>query len=451
MVEQNVREISRKSPVPEEEGDSGFEPIIARSSNYALNRPALQSSISEWSHRPTPAQDARGGNNGDITRPFGCHTSEEEHPWWYVDLGLEIVIDSVAIYNRQECAYRMRYFSLHGSLDGREWQRFYKKRDARIFGELADDIYFVRPKDVVIARFVRLQLDHRESLHFRECEIYGHRPSAAERLSVKVQENLAIRTEALIAGREGFIAKIDEFSVFVDEANYSPKIIAALRNGIYEEEERQFVERMLRSSDRVLEIGTGIGAVTLLAADCTSPEQVRSFDGNPYIIDDARRNFLFNHFGGIIATPGVLKNRNNMKPFERAAKFTVLRDFWSSRLGRPKSIAGSFEVVDVPIFCLETEIAAHKANVLIIDIEGGEVDLLRDADLSPIRLIIMETHYWAAVAEATDSMITELIYQGFRINLELTRWGVVVLHREVGKFAGRAIRNLNQWLRRFKH
>ena len=36
---------------------------------------------------------------------------------------------------------------------------------------------------------------------------------------------------------------------------------------------------------------------------------------------------------------------------------------------------------------------AHRAKVLICDIEGGEVDLLMQSDLARIKKIIIETHY----------------------------------------------------------
>jgi hypothetical protein len=89
----------------------------------------------------------------------------------------------------------------------------------------------------------------------------------------------------------------------------------------------------------------------------------------------------------------------------------------------------SSKTVRIPVFCLELEIAAHKANVLICDIEGGEVELLADADLTGIRLIIMETHYWAAGEAATDAMIRNLILQGFSFHLGVSGHHVSVLRR----------------------
>jgi len=67
--------------------------------------------------------------------------------------------------------------------------------------------------------------------------------------------------------------------------------------------------------------------------------------------------------------------------------------------------------------------------VLVCDIEGGEVELLMGADLSALRLIILETHYWAQGETATDAMVRELILSGFSIHLEASGWNVLALRR----------------------
>jgi FkbM family methyltransferase len=418
------------------------EPLKNATVNYALNRPATQSSVSGWSRNKTPEEEAAGGNDGNVAVDFGCHTGEEHRPWWQVDLGNEIVITKIVIYNRQKCAYRLRYFSLYGSSDGVEWKRFYKRTSAKSFGESRNDKLIIVPEHIVIARFVRLQLDCTESLHFRECEIYGRAPVPEDYAQIGLQEALLARQEALVAGRIGFIQKIGAHAIFVDEINYGLKVVEALQTADYELEERRLTEEMLLPADRVLEVGTGIGVVSMAAADRTSPAQVRTFDGNPYIVADAKKNFAFNGKDGITATVGVLRSRAHLKPSEKTLKFTVLKDFWASHIGSGRPGSHLVEIVDVPILCLEHEIAAHRANVLIIDIEGGEIDLLDGADLSPIRLIIMETHYWAAGVEATDKMIRDLIYQGFNIDVSLSRYGVVVLRRDLDKLRQPLVRKL---------
>jgi hypothetical protein len=87
------------------------------------------------------------------------------------------------------------------------------------------------------------------------------------------------------------------------------------------------------------------------------------------------------------------------------------------------------KTVRVPVFCLEKEILAHEANVLICDIEGGEVDLLMNAGLSGISMIIIETHYWSVGKARTDAMMRKLILDGFSFDLDHSSRHVSVLRR----------------------
>jgi hypothetical protein len=55
--------------------------------NLALRKSATQSSVSEWSRRPTVEQDAAGAVNGNRNGLHKFHTGLEDNPWWQVDLG----------------------------------------------------------------------------------------------------------------------------------------------------------------------------------------------------------------------------------------------------------------------------------------------------------------------------------------------------------------------------
>lgn len=141
--------------------------------NLALNKPATQSSVSEWSHSRVAEQDARGANDGKISRDMGFHTDIEQDPWWQVDLEGEFLIRKVVIFNRQIQAHRLKYFSLLGSLDGHQWKRMFRKTDGTVFGGTDDRPYVAEIDGDQPARFVRVRLDRYEYLHFNECQIFG--------------------------------------------------------------------------------------------------------------------------------------------------------------------------------------------------------------------------------------------------------------------------------------
>ena len=228
-----------------------------------------------------------------------------------------------------------------------------------------------------------------------------------------------------MGARAGELVDIDGLSVFVAD-DYGPRVSSALREGWYERYERELATNFLSSGDRVLELGTAVGIVAMTAARIVGPQNVRTYDANPDMIADARENFARNGLGQIDARLGLLVNRRQFVPGE--VEFGVAREFWASR--RPGvNEHGFVRRVSAPMRCLEDEIDAFGANVMICDIEGGEVELLIGADLSKLRLLILETHYWAQGEAATDAMVRELIIGGFSIHLEASLRGVLALRR----------------------
>ena len=413
---------------------------LQRSTNVALLKAALQSSISKWSIGKTCESDARIATNGNIVSNQFFHTNVENAPWWQVDLGDEFLLEEVRIFNRRDQAERLKYFTVLTSLSGdvNSWLPIYRKCTNVVFGQDNDTPFVITLGTGLIARFVRIQLDQSDFLHFRQCEVMGYRPVAEhyERLRREVVElrqrmerEQERRKHELAVGRRGTIVRIGAHDVFVDEDNYSSTMINALNNGEYEGRERAIIKATVQPADRVLEIGTAVGAVTMTLALIVGPENVMTFDANPVMVADARRNFIANSLDEISANVGVIRNRGHWVEAERDIDFFVARDFWASRLDASLETAGITSVIKVPLVCLESLVSKHGINVLVCDIEGGEAELLTGADLSGIQLIIIETHYWACGRHKIDVMIRFLLQNGFNINLDHTGVHVVVLDR----------------------
>jgi len=398
--------------------------------NLALGKPALQSSTSEWSSSRNPEQDARGANNGKIARDHGFHTATEREPWWQVDLCDEFLIRRVVLFNRQHCAERLMHFSLLKSLDGHNWETFFRKRDDAVFGAHDDVPYVLDVSDDHFARFVRVRLDGVDCLHFNECQIFGERLDPAKRKSLmEGSVRAAQERQAIPDGRNGEIINIDGFFIFSDNENYDRSILTALKDDSYEGQERALVKSLVRPGDRIIEAGTALGVVSMTAASIVGAENVLTFDANPYILSDAQQNFRRNGLQGIKSCIGVLKNRRSFVDNNEMVSFHISKAFWASRLIADRDAQDIIREVRVPTFCLEDEIDSHQANVLICDIEGGEAELLMNSNLSGIKLIIMETHYWAAGEARIDSMVRQLYVDGFAIHLRHSGNEVLVLRR----------------------
>src|SRR5271166_3139535 len=251
-------------------------------------------------------------------------------------------------------------------------------------------------------------------LHFDEFRAFGKAldPEAHARL---VQANA--ERDGIPPGRTGHWAQIDQFEVLFDSVNYDPDIQYALAIGDYESPERKVVKRIIEPHDRIIEAGTAIGLVAMTGASIVGAEAVLTFDANPAIAADARTNFRRNGLDGIQSRVGVLRNERRMMGGEASVDFFVCKKFWMSRLDAA-SDPDVIRVEKVPVFCLEAEIRNHAANVLICDIEGGEYDLLYEAELASINKILIETHYWAAGKRRIDKLMRLLILEGFSLDLD---------------------------------
>jgi FkbM family methyltransferase len=379
--------------------------------NLALGRPATQSSISRWSKGGSPTVDARGANNGVRNGEMGFHTGYEDRPWWQVDLGRSTPVHEIRLYNRRSNFDRLSRFTILASADGDAWSEIHAKSDAGTFGSSISEYYPVLLEPPVSARFVRVRRDEPGLLDFCECEVLGYAEADDD--------------------RNGYFTNVGAVEVFVDADAYSQRMQDALAKGTYEHVEREIVQRALKPDDRVFEIGSAVGAVSMTAAKIVGPAAVVTFEANPRIAKDARANFIRNGLTDISSRTAVLLNRKHFATAPAEMDFHVSRDFWASRLDPGKWVGDIVEVVKIKTACLEDEIAAHRANVLICDIEGGEIDLLTESDLAGIRLIIIEVHPSAVGEAAVDALISSFFAQGFGVNFYYSGRGVAVLRRLV--------------------
>lgn len=228
--------------------------------------------------------------------------------------------------------------------------------------------------------------------------------------------------------REGYFIYIDAFSVFIDTKRYVGYVREVLDSGAYEQHERELVQKLVKPGDRVIEIGTAIGVVCMSAAAIVGVTNIVSFDANPEIIADAKANFRRNNLDGIDARCGVIRARAVVTSATHVP-FYIDQEFWGSRLDASPDTPGIVKTVTVPYYCLEDEIADHAANVLIVDIEGGEIDLLQHADLTGVELMIVETHRWLVGEAPTDDLLRRITSKGFKLSVEDLNGRVVVFQR----------------------
>jgi hypothetical protein len=136
--------------------------------NVALNKPAEQSSLSQWS-RPGEAGRAVSGQFPDA---FAFHTEHEANPWWQVDLETVYPIEAIFIHNRRPL-FRERAHTVRVEVAKRPDEWVLVHAGFADFGSAEDGV----PLQLWIGsqlegRYVRVSLDQEQYLHLSQVEVF---------------------------------------------------------------------------------------------------------------------------------------------------------------------------------------------------------------------------------------------------------------------------------------
>lgn len=202
-------------------------------------------------------------------------------------------------------------------------------------------------------------------------------------------------------------------------AHLSAPIQRAIHRGHYEAPELACLQRALTASDVVLELGTGLGLLAAFCARRVGSERVFTFEANPALRPLIEETFRLNEVAPTLET--VMLGAESGR---RA--FYVDRDFW-----RSSTVRGTRPVqeVDVPVWAFNGELERRRPTVLIIDIEGGEVELVEYMRLDGVRTVIIELHPRVIGVERTEAVKAFFAASGFTTAASEAKGTVLWLER----------------------
>jgi FkbM family methyltransferase len=203
-----------------------------------------------------------------------------------------------------------------------------------------------------------------------------------------------------------------------------PEIVwRGLQKGWYEREEVELIRRYVKPGDRVLEMGAGLGVTTMVAARIVGAEAIHTFEANPCLIPLFRENAARN--GLDIKIRNVVLWPESTRAARREIGLAADGAFWAASVVTEPEAAST----RVPVESFEAACAEHAANVLVMDIEGFEIDIFEQCDLAAFDRVIVEIHYRVAGRERTDRAVRGMQDRGFRFDLEASSRGVLHLDR----------------------
>ncbi|MDF1854371.1 FkbM family methyltransferase [Pseudooceanicola sp.] len=162
--------------------------------------------------------------------------------------------------------------------------------------------------------------------------------------------------------------------------------VARINAGRYEEQEIIGALRVVRAGDTVLELGAGLGIVGAVVARNMRPARVMSYEANPDLIPHIEALYTRNKLTDRIS----VENRILWAGADRPEEVTL--HVTNSFLGASVIERQNRATRPVAVQTADFNRVVAKADVLIMDIEGAELDILRSADLSRLRAMVLEFH-----------------------------------------------------------
>lgn len=190
----------------------------------------------------------------------------------------------------------------------------------------------------------------------------------------------------------------------------STDILEYIYLGSYETYELHLVELNLCQDDVVMEIGAGIGLISSYCAHKIGSNRVFAYEANPELESPIYNTYSLNNISPHLEI-SLIGNQ------EGKQTFYIEPSFWRSST-RPTTHQA--KAIDIPVKSFNKEIKKINPSFLIIDIEGGEYELLKYADFYNVRKIMIELHPNLLNSEQIDFVKSKLNQAGFKINRKLS-------------------------------
>jgi len=207
-----------------------------------------------------------------------------------------------------------------------------------------------------------------------------------------------------------FANRVPHRGVVVDTRHREVKmsVKAALLWGIYESGETRFIQKYLKPTRDVVELGASLGVVTShIARAVGTKHQIVVVEANPKLLDSIETNVRRNCSGARLAVVhGAIFYPSGDEPAPASIHLQIGNTNTDSSVGGGASATS----VAVPVTTLSQILESHTINdyTLICDIEGAEIGLLEreKAALARCALLIIELHRtsWAGKEISADEL-----------------------------------------------
>lgn len=188
----------------------------------------------------------------------------------------------------------------------------------------------------------------------------------------------------------------------IPRAILTPELWNAFELGYYEGSEIGALRQAVRSGDRVLEIGGGVGFISTYLLKELGAASVRTVEADARLIPVIATTHALNGVSAQV-THAVAGRRDGI------ATFYQQEAFWaSSVVPLPGGAPVSLTSVDLGRLVRE-----EQPEVLVVDIEGGEGNIFEGLDLTGVRSLVVEVHQPQIGGQGIANCFVALAAAGF--------------------------------------
>lgn len=217
---------------------------------------------------------------------------------------------------------------------------------------------------------------------------------------------------------------INNFGIKIkDGIHIHREILKYLYLGTYEISELSILQNTIEKTDRIMDIGAGLGFISIYCAKRIGSANVFAYEANPELIEYIMENFRLNNVNPLVENI-ILSDH-----YKEELLF-IEEYFWSS-----STVLRNLDSkeVKVPARNVNDEIYKLNVNFLIIDIEGGEQNLIPLINFrnNKIKKIIIEMHPHIIGNDNVTKILRLIIESGFCIKLLTSKGIVLYFEREI--------------------
>ncbi len=172
--------------------------------------------------------------------------------------------------------------------------------------------------------------------------------------------------------------------------------------------------------DRVLEIGAGLGYQACCVGKRFPRVPYMAVEAHPSLIPLIRENLLLNDYQAELIHGAV-------SPQAGTLKFNIADDFWASSLS---DMSEQGQVVDVSSIDIDVLFSDFRPTVVVMDIEGGELDIAEATQWPGVEQLVLEMHPDLYGNVGATHVIRSILDAGFYLDARRSGSQVFLFSRE---------------------